>query len=149
MTAESPSESPPRVLISYSHDSDEHRARVLALSNRFRSEGINCFIDQYEQAPPKGWPTWCDDQIEFADFVLIVCTQTYLRRFKKQEEPRRGLGVTFEGHIITQEIYDGRGAIQSSFRSCSARKIGHTCQLLLKAARASGSLSSMRTSTAC
>ena len=30
----------PRVFISYSHDSDEHRERVLALANRLRSDGV-------------------------------------------------------------------------------------------------------------
>ena len=110
MTPASPIASPPRVLVSYSHDSDEHRDRVLALSNRLRREGVDCIVDQYEQAPPEGWPTWCNRQIEKADFVLVVCTNTYLRRFRKEEERGRGLGVTFEGHIITQELYDAQGS---------------------------------------
>ena len=54
----------PRVLISYSHDSPDHRARILALSNRLRREGVDCRIDQYEQLPAEGWPTWCNRQIE-------------------------------------------------------------------------------------
>ena len=105
----------PRVFISYSHDSPEHRAQVLALSNRLRAGGIDgmggidCRIDQYEMAPDVGWPTWCDEQIEDSKFVLVICTHTYLKRFKKKEDPDRGFGVTFEGHVITQELYNGRG----------------------------------------
>ena len=105
----------PRVFISYSHDSPEHRARVLALSDRLRDGGldgmggIDCLIDQYEMAPDIGWPTWCDRQIEKSKFVLVVCTPTYLKRFKKEEQPGTGLGVTFEGHVITQELYNGQG----------------------------------------
>jgi hypothetical protein len=97
------------VFISYSHDSPEHMDRVLALSNRLRQEGVDCRIDQYEESPREGWPQWCDRQIEQSDFVLVACTQTYLRRFKGEETPGKGLGVAWEGHIITQELYNAQG----------------------------------------
>ena len=35
------------VFISYSHDSDEHRKQVLALSERLREDGIETLLDQY------------------------------------------------------------------------------------------------------
>ena len=44
----------PRVFISYSHDSEEHAVRVLALADRLRSEGIEAILDQYEMSPPEG-----------------------------------------------------------------------------------------------
>ena len=44
-------------------------------------------------------------QIKQAEFVLLVCTETYNRRFEG-EEPGRGRGVTWEGAILTQELYD-------------------------------------------
>jgi len=99
----------PKVFISYTHDSPEHMDRVLALSNRLRSEGIDCRIDQYEQSPAEGWPLWCDSQVEKSDFVLVACTETYLRRFKGEGAPGVGLGATWEGHIITQELYNAQG----------------------------------------
>jgi TIR domain len=67
---------PPKVLISYSHDSPEHKDRVLVLSNRLRGEGIDCTIDQYLLVPPEGWPRWMEKQIRESDFVLMVCTET-------------------------------------------------------------------------
>ena len=39
----------PKVFISYSHDSQEHKDRVLSLADRLRSDGIDCNIDQYEK----------------------------------------------------------------------------------------------------
>lgn len=39
-----------KVFISYSHDSPEHKDRVLALSDRLRADGVDCYIDQYEQS---------------------------------------------------------------------------------------------------
>ena len=50
---------------------------MLKLSNRLRNEGVDCNIDQYETSPPEGWPRWMTNQIETADFVLIVCTEKY------------------------------------------------------------------------
>jgi hypothetical protein len=51
---------PPRVFISYSHESEEHADRVLALADRLRAEGIEATLDQYEISPDEGWPMWCE-----------------------------------------------------------------------------------------
>jgi hypothetical protein len=63
-------------------------------------------IDQYDPHPPEPWPRWMDRQIEEADFVLVVCTETYLRRAEGREKPGSGLGVTFESVLIVQDLYD-------------------------------------------
>ena len=95
-----------KVFISYSHDSDPHRDFVRGLSDRLRTEGLECLIDQYVNGfPPEGWQHWMENQIEAADFVLLVCTETYLRRYRGQETDG-GKGVTFEGVVISQHLYD-------------------------------------------
>ena len=66
----------PRVFVSYSHDSDAHRDRVLALADRLRADGIEALLDQYVAHPPEGWPTWAQQQITDADFTILVCTPT-------------------------------------------------------------------------
>ncbi len=100
---------PPKVFISYSHDSQEHKERVLALADRLREDGIDSNIDQYEDSPPEGWQRWMLNQVEAADYALIVCTQQYDRRFRGQEETGKGKGVTWEGGVIIQELYDAQG----------------------------------------
>jgi SEFIR domain len=98
-----------KVFISYSHDSDDHRKGVLALSELLREDGIETVLDQYVPgSPQKGWPRWMLDQLDAADFVLVVCTETYYRRFRGHEDPARGKGADWEGALITQEIYDSR-----------------------------------------
>lgn len=104
----------PKVFISYSHDSPEHQQRVLELSNRLRSDGVDCHIDQYEISPPEGWPTWMARMIREADFVIVVCTPTYLRRFNGEEKAGVGLGVRWESMLGMQDIYD-RGALNVKF----------------------------------
>jgi tetratricopeptide (TPR) repeat protein len=105
---------PPRVLISYSHDSEEHKQRVLELTRRLRSEGINCHLDRFVKDPPEGWPKWMERQVESADKVLVVCTETYHRRFKGDEEPGKGLGVQWEASLIRQILYEA-GAVNTRF----------------------------------
>ncbi|MHC4156368.1 MAG: SEFIR domain-containing protein, partial [Planctomycetota bacterium] len=96
----------PRVFISYSHDSPEHADKVLAFANKLRADGIDAILDQYEESPPEGWPRWMDRHIGDADFVVMVCTETYHKRVMGEEEPGRGRGVRWEGNLIYQHLYD-------------------------------------------
>jgi hypothetical protein len=48
------------------------------------------------------------EQIEAADYVLLVCTETYKRRFEG-EDREGGRGVTFEGMVIGQTLRGIRG----------------------------------------
>src|SRR5882724_10081498 len=104
----------PRVFISYSHDSKTHADRVLALAERLLAEGVDASIDQYIQSPPEGWPDWCEAQIREADFVLMVCTETYLRRVERKEEAGKGRVVMWEARLIRQHLYDS-GSVSSKF----------------------------------
>jgi hypothetical protein len=94
------------VFVSYSHDSPAHARAVLCLSNRLRSEGIDCVLDQYESSPREGWPQWMDGEIKKAQFVLMICTEAYLRRVNGNEKPGIGLGVAWEGNLICNHIYN-------------------------------------------
>ena len=97
----------PVIFISYSHDFEEHRNKVLALSERLRKDGVDARLDRYVNGTPEqGWPRWMMDQLDAADFVLVVCTETYYRRFRGREELGKGKGASWEGALITQEIYD-------------------------------------------
>jgi hypothetical protein len=55
--------------------------RVFDLSERLRDEGVDCEIDQYQTSPAGGWPRWTRNQIREVDFVLVVCTKNYERRY--------------------------------------------------------------------
>jgi len=94
-----------KVFISYSHDSPTHMDRVWNLSERLRRDGIDCTIDQHEASPPEGWPRWCRDRLDEADFVIVVCTAIYYERYLGKVVGS-GLGVNWEGHAISQDLYD-------------------------------------------
>jgi hypothetical protein len=48
----------PKVFISYTHDSKDHADKILEISNRLRTQGIDTILDQYETSPKEGWPRW-------------------------------------------------------------------------------------------
>lgn len=78
-----------RVFISYSHDSEAHKARVLDLATRLQTDGVSAAIDQQAPpGPPGGWLNWMTEQVENSDFVLAVCTRNYGNSF------RGGAGAT-------------------------------------------------------
>jgi len=100
---------PPRVFISYSHDSSEHAQHVLELAERLRKDGVDAHLDQYVAGtPPEGWPRWMLDRLDWADFVLVACTETYYRRFRGHENRAKGKGADWEGNLITLEMYDAK-----------------------------------------
>ncbi len=69
---------PPKVFISYSHDSPAHADRVLALASRLRGDGVEAILDQFEEfGPPEGWPRWMSKHLRDVDFAVMVCTVRY------------------------------------------------------------------------
>lgn len=96
----------PQVFISYSHDSAGHKLKVLELASRLRREGVDARLDRYAQFPAEGWPRWMRKEIEEADIVLVVCTEIYKGRFDGTDETGKGLGVRWEGLILTQALYE-------------------------------------------
>lgn len=97
----------PRVFISYAHAEKQLADNVLDFSNYLRSRGIDAEIDQYEEAPPQGWPLWMASQVDQADFVLVLATKTYYERSKDfAENPNTGLGSKWETLHILQKVYE-------------------------------------------
>ena len=98
----------PRVFISYSHDSEEHADRVLALADALCDGGIDVILDRYvHPAPAEGWPLWMERNLDEAKFVLMVCTEIYARRVMGPAEPGKGLGGLWEGRLIYNRIAYG------------------------------------------
>jgi tetratricopeptide (TPR) repeat protein len=96
------------VFISYAHESEDFREQVKVLVDWLAARGINVVSDhKYGSRPPRlGWKAWMQQEIEDATVVLIVCSPKYKARFEKREVPGQGKGVTWEGAIVTQDLYD-------------------------------------------
>lgn len=93
------------VFISYSHDTDEHSKEVLIFTNRLIEDGIDCVLDQFDTDPSEGWPRWMDNNIDSAEFVLMICTEIYYNRVMLKEKKWNGLGVKWEGNLVYNHFY--------------------------------------------
>src|SRR5262249_1146241 len=96
----------------YSHDSSLHQDRVLDFANRLRRDGIDAMLDQYASAPALGWAIWTEQEIQTADFVLLVCTDTYLQRVERREPPGKGRGLVWEGNLVSTLLYQDEAQVQ-------------------------------------
>ncbi len=101
-----------RVFISYAHEKEppNYREQVKQFikwihDNCESTIKIVSDFDHTYKAPKQGWPVWMEDQIEQSDIVLMACSPSYLQRFRKKETGS-GMGVTWEGAIITQDLYE-------------------------------------------
>jgi tetratricopeptide (TPR) repeat protein len=101
-----PAERPPKVFISYSHDTPEHIERVLALGQRLLTDGVDVVLDRLVFPPPSNWPLWMEDQMSKADFILVACSEGYLKKVQRKTKKGTGKGVKFESLLSYQQIYD-------------------------------------------
>ncbi len=86
----------PRVFISYSHDSLEHKKWVLDLATRLRNNGIDAILDLWELKPGDDLPHFMETNLVSSKFVIMVCTSNYV------EKANAGSGgVGYEKMIIT------------------------------------------------
>jgi hypothetical protein len=89
----------PRVFLSYSHDSEAHRAWVRLLAGRLRQGGVEVTLDQWDLPYGADVVRFMELGIRDADRVLMVCTANYVA---KAEERKGGAG--YEGMIVTGHV---------------------------------------------
>lgn len=89
--------------ISYSWESDSHKAWVRSLAARLRGDGVDATLDQWHFVPGDQLPEFMERSVRESDYVLIVCTAHY-----KDRCDRRIGGVGYEGDIITGSVLTDR-----------------------------------------
>jgi hypothetical protein len=92
----------PTAFISYSWDSEDHKAWVKGFATQLRLEGVDVTLDQWHVALGDQLPEFMERSIQNCDFVLMVCTPGY----KARADGRKG-GAGYEGHVITAAVYNG------------------------------------------
>jgi SEFIR domain-containing protein len=106
MTAE---HRPPRVFISYAHDSEPHKRQVHDLARFLRAEGgIDVRLDLWDAGMRRDWSTWMLEQFRNADFVVVVASLAYKRRAEGGAEAADGRGVQFEAALLRDLITEDR-----------------------------------------
>ena len=94
----------PKVFISYSHDSPDHRRWVSELGANLRHNGIDAILDQWDLGPGDDVTQFMERGIIDSDRVLVVCTDQYVRKVNAAEG-----GVGYERMIVTAQLVQDLG----------------------------------------
>jgi hypothetical protein len=89
----------PKVFISYSHDSIEHKKWILSLAIRLRNNGIDAILDQFELKPGDDIPSFMEKYLSNCNKILMVCTENYVSKANTGTG-----GVGYEKMIITSNL---------------------------------------------
>ncbi|OAI27730.1 toll/interleukin-1 receptor domain-containing protein [Methylomonas koyamae] len=89
----------PKVFISYSHDSPDHKRWVADLASKLMENGINTILDQWELRPGDDVPKFMERNVRRCDRVLMICTESYVH---KADEGKGGVG--YEAMVVTGEL---------------------------------------------
>ncbi len=89
----------PTTFISYSWDTDEHKAWVREFAARLRTDGVDVTLDQWHAIPGDQLPQFMETAVRENSYVLVICTP----RYRDRSDKRTG-GVGYEGDIMTAEV---------------------------------------------
>ncbi len=90
---------PPRIFISYSHDSAAHKEWVLNFATTLRNRGIDAVLDQWDLKPGDDLPHFMETELARSDFAIMVCTEHYVDKANTGEG-----GVGYEKMIMTSSL---------------------------------------------
>jgi hypothetical protein len=90
----------PKVFVSYSHDTLEHKKWVLNLATRLMHAGIDTILDQWDLNLGGDLPAFMEKGITSSNRVLLVCSERYVEKSNSGSG-----GVGYEKMIVTSEIF--------------------------------------------
>lgn len=91
--------SAPKVFISYSHETPEHKRWVAALATDLRGLGVDVTLDEWDMAPGQDIAAFMEQSVTSADRVILVCTSEYVIRANTGAG-----GVGYEKLIVSAEL---------------------------------------------
>jgi TIR domain len=93
------SEKSPRVFISYSHDSADHKTWVLNLALRLLENGVEAILDVWDLKPGADAVQFMRQSVTDADRVLMICTEKYTTKINTGQG---GAGV--EAMVVSGQL---------------------------------------------
>lgn len=89
----------PKVFVSYSYDSGNHKKWVLELASKLRSNGVDVVFDQFETRLGSDLALFMEQGLNESARVICVCSELY------NEKANSGVsGVGYEKRIICKEL---------------------------------------------
>ena len=94
----------PKVFISYSHDSPEHKQWVSELGAKLRHNGVDTILDQWDLGLGDDRTLFMERGVKESDRVLVICTDSYVSK------ANAGIGgVGYERMIVTAQLVQDLG----------------------------------------
>lgn len=92
-------ETPPKVFISYSHDNEEHKAWVIKLATRLRSNGVDVILDIWHATLGSDLASFMEHGLSSSKRVICICSEQYVSKANEQKG-----GAGYEKGIMTAEL---------------------------------------------
>ena len=89
----------PKAFISYSQDSDAHKAWVLKLATDLRSHGVDVVLDQFDLRLGQDLRFFMENGLSGSALVLCICSEKYVEKVNSGTG-----GAGYEGMIMTQSL---------------------------------------------
>lgn len=90
--------------MSYSHDSDDHRAWVVRLATDIRANGIEATLDHWHLRPGEALGAFMARAVKGSSKVVVVCSARYVTKAEAQLG-----GAGYEGALVTAELVRDQG----------------------------------------
>jgi hypothetical protein len=88
-----------QIFVSYSHDNDDHKAWVLQLATRLRSNSVDIILDQWHLNLGSDLAAFMEQGLSKSRRVLCICSEKYIEKANSKLG-----GVGYEKQIITSEL---------------------------------------------
>lgn len=98
----------PKVLVSYAHESDEHKCQVLAFATFLRHNGIEAVLDLWSADARRDWYAWAIHEMTTADHVLVVASTRYRETGDGNGPNTEHRGVQSEAALLRELVYADR-----------------------------------------
>jgi hypothetical protein len=94
----------PKVFISYSHDTPEHKQWVSELGAKLRHNGVDTILNQWDLGLGDDLTLFMERGIRDSDRVLVICTDSYVSKANAGKG-----GVGYERLIVTAQLVQDLG----------------------------------------
>lgn len=92
----------PRVFMSYSHDSADHKGWVLQLATRLMSNGVDVVLDQWSLSLGRNLPLFMESGLTSSERVLVISSTNYVTKANKRDG-----GAGYETMILSADMMGG------------------------------------------
>ncbi|MGW5746718.1 SEFIR domain-containing protein [Amycolatopsis sp. NPDC003861] len=98
----------PKVFVSYTHDSEEHREAVLAFADFLVRNGIDVVLDRWATDRRRDWQAWMTRNITESDHVLVIASEGYRRMGDGIGPNHLNLGGQAEAALLRDRLQGDR-----------------------------------------